>query len=439
MRCTIPEISWHNREPILSVDIHPLSNEFYRLASGGGDSHILIWQMTICENGSVKQELVSDLTRHQKAVNTVRWSSSGQYLASADDDANIIVWQLKNDNIPLLEGETEDKEVWIVHKILRGHKEDIYDLCWSADDSKLFSGSIDNTAILWDLSKGKMDHILSDHKGFVQGVACDPKGQFLATISTDRMCRLFDVTGKQVKARIHKGKLPVPSGHFLFEKESKYFHDDTFKSFFRRLQFTPDGSLLIVPSGHIQADDCKKILNATLIFTMDNWSEPAAVLPLPKQCSTVARCCPILFEHQEDGPEPLVKTPYRMIFAVGADHDVILYDTQQTVPFAWFHQIHYTRLTDLSWSSDGLLLIASSTDGFCALITFAPGELGKPYVKEESEAEENQLDISGCSELISKDENVDINNKLEKEVELKKKPTFITQWIQNTPTKKKMS
>lgn len=52
--------------------------------------------------------------------------------------------------------------------MLRGHKEDIYDLCWSPSNLKLFSGSIDNTAILWDISKGKMDHILTDHKGFVQ-------------------------------------------------------------------------------------------------------------------------------------------------------------------------------------------------------------------------------------------------------------------------------
>lgn len=43
MKCTIPEISWHNRDPILSVDIQPNDNEeFYRLASGGYDCHILV-------------------------------------------------------------------------------------------------------------------------------------------------------------------------------------------------------------------------------------------------------------------------------------------------------------------------------------------------------------------------------------------------------------
>lgn len=70
--------------------------------------------------------------------------------------------------------------------------------------------------------------------------------------------------------RILKGKIPVNSNHFLHDKEVKYFYDDTFKSFFRRLQFSPDGSLLIVPSGHMEGDDCNKVLNATLVFSLDN-------------------------------------------------------------------------------------------------------------------------------------------------------------------------
>ena len=37
----------------------------------------------------------------------------------------------------------------------RGHLEDIYDLCWSADGKFMISGSVDNSAILWDLTKGR--------------------------------------------------------------------------------------------------------------------------------------------------------------------------------------------------------------------------------------------------------------------------------------------
>ncbi|XP_044757850.1 uncharacterized protein LOC123316005 [Coccinella septempunctata] len=399
MKCTIPEISWHNREPVLSVDLHPDVNSSYKLATGGGDSHVLIWVVNIEENGALKQEVISDLKRHQRSVNVVRWSPSGTYLASADDDANIIIWHMKTDNIPSLDDESNDKEVWIVLKILRGHKEDIYDLCWSPNSLKLLSGSIDNTAILWDMQKGKSEQIMTDHKGFVQGVAWDPKSQYIATISTDRVCRIFDTNGKHIKARISKGTLPVSPEHNLYEKEVKYFHDDTFKSFFRRLSFSPDGSILIVPSGLIVPDEGKSI-NCTYIFAVET-NLPAAILPTVKQCSTVVRCCPIYFELREDGPEPYINLPYRILFAIGTDHDIILYDTQQKAPFARFNNIHYTRLTDLTWSSDGLLLIASSTDGFCTLITFEPEELGVQYVKEESETEDSTLNMSILEDKVN--------------------------------------
>lgn len=82
-------------------------------------------------------------------------------------------------------GNTENKEQWTSWKVLRGHIEDIYDISWSPDSNFLISGSVDNTAILWDVQKGRKT-ILLDHKGFVQGVSWDPCNQYVCTISTDR-------------------------------------------------------------------------------------------------------------------------------------------------------------------------------------------------------------------------------------------------------------
>lgn len=44
MKFAIPEISWHNRDPVLSVDIQPKTNasEPLRLATGGTDSHVVV-------------------------------------------------------------------------------------------------------------------------------------------------------------------------------------------------------------------------------------------------------------------------------------------------------------------------------------------------------------------------------------------------------------
>lgn len=50
---------------------------------------------------------------------------------------------------------SKNKENWSLVKLLRGHLEDIYDLCWSPDSSGIISGSIDNSAIVWDVQKGE--------------------------------------------------------------------------------------------------------------------------------------------------------------------------------------------------------------------------------------------------------------------------------------------
>ena len=42
MKCTIPEISWHGRDPVLSIDFQPGDHKINRIATGGTDSHVLV-------------------------------------------------------------------------------------------------------------------------------------------------------------------------------------------------------------------------------------------------------------------------------------------------------------------------------------------------------------------------------------------------------------
>ena len=59
-------------------------------------------------------------------------------------------------------------------------------MCWSRDGLTLISGSIDNSAIVWNVTNGDRIAILKEPKGFVQGVAYDPLGNYYAVMSTDR-------------------------------------------------------------------------------------------------------------------------------------------------------------------------------------------------------------------------------------------------------------
>ena len=69
----------------------------------------------------------------------------------------VLLWTLDIGNTKVESNLCPDdgnKENWSVVKMLQGHLEDIYDLCWSHDSNFIVTGSVDNSAIIWDVQKG---------------------------------------------------------------------------------------------------------------------------------------------------------------------------------------------------------------------------------------------------------------------------------------------
>lgn len=227
----------------------------------------------------IRLDLAADLTRHQRPVNCVRWSPSGEFLASGDDESFIFVWRLKpeSETVNIFDRDDindGDKEIWLTFKILRGHIEDVYDISWSQDSLFLLSGSVDNSAMVWDVQKAKSTAIIKEHKGFVQGVAWDPLNKFLATLSTDRYFRVFDVVTKKNVQRNNKSLLPVAKDSHLFGQNIRLFHDDMLQTYFRRLSFSPDGTLIVVPAGIAEVEgSTAKPIHTTYIYTRCNLKE----------------------------------------------------------------------------------------------------------------------------------------------------------------------
>lgn len=446
MRCVIPEVAYHNRDPVLSIDfqLKAQPGDPLRLATGGSDSHVVIWSVKDGEEGKVEFDCLSDLVRHQRAVNIVRWSPDGSLLASGDDESVIIIWQLKQsvaDGGGLFEeGGAENLENWVVYKMLRFHLDDVYDLAWSPCSQLLLSGSVDNTAIISNVHKNQKAGHLSESRGFVQGVAWNPRHPLLATLSSDRALRLYNATTKKLTAKVHKANLALPmlrpprkkksaavtsgsqpeasaaeattaaaednnedsaaannrnGGEEKGEERSvRLFHDDTFKGFFRRLAWSIDGELLVAPSGVVETDTDTRLTHCTYVFSRCDLSRPALCLPSQDKYTIAVKFCPVFFRlrpiKRKDCPKTKDSTvqpwemyqtafclPYRMIYAVATQNAVMLYDTQQTAPFGRVCNIHYAGLTDLAWSPDGRILFVSSSDGFCSIITFSEGELGE--------------------------------------------------------------
>ncbi|XP_004557936.1 chromatin assembly factor 1 subunit B [Maylandia zebra] len=390
MKVVTCEIAWHNKEPVYSLDFqHSSDGRIHRLATAGVDTTVRLWRVDAGPDGKAVVEFLSNLARHTKAVNVVRFSPNGELLASGGDDAIILLWKL-NDSKELEQAsvfqEDEDaqlnKESWTVVKTLRGHIEDVYDICWTRDGNFMVSGSVDNTAIMWDINKGQKLSILNDHKSYVQGVTWDPQGQYIATLSCDRVLRVYSTHTKKKAFSISKmSSGPLAEGEV---KQYRMFHDDSMRSFFRRLSFTPDGSFLLAPAGCVEIGE--NIMNTTYIFSRKGLKRPVAHLPCPSKATLAVRCCPVYFELRtkkgEDGTVQALpnvfQLPYRMVFAVASEDSILLYDTQQKLPFGLVSNIHYHTLSDLTWSRDGSFLAVSSTDGYCSFLSFSPGELGTP-------------------------------------------------------------
>jgi len=435
MKCVIPEIAYHNRDPVLSVDFQHTDGQPVRLATAGSDTHVVIWGVTQSEEGGVELDCLSDLTRHQRAVNIVRWSPDGSLLASGDDESVIIVWQLRagQGDGGLFDDAQENKENWVVYKMIRFHLDDVYDLSWSPCGQFLLSGSVDNSAIISNVHKNSKVAHFSDSRGFVQGVSWNKKHNILSTLGSDRSCRSYNTTSKKMISKTYKSVLNLknesaqkkkkevkpsdateatnPSDIETVnkqeekkeetkeptkEKEVRLFHDETFKGFFRRLSWSNDGEILVVPSGVIETDGDSKVTHCTWVFSRVDLARPALCLPTKDKYTIAVRFNPKLFALRpvkKASPPPdssstaqpwvaansLFCLPYRMVYAVATQNAIMFYDTQQAAPFGRVSNVHYTGLTDLTWSPCGTIVFASSSDGYCSIITFSAGELGVEY------------------------------------------------------------
>lgn len=396
MRAFTPEISWHNKLPALSIDIsEPLDDEanLHRVATGGNDCRVYIWLIDISgKTSEIDIRIRAGLRRHQKSVGAVRFSSQ-HMLASGDDDGYIYLWKHKDELIEtsdfLNDDGFEDLETWKQQRVLRGHIEDICDLAWSKDGQFLLSGSVDNSAILWDTIKGTKVWCSDLIKGYVQGVAIDPHNQFMAAISSDRTLRIYNFNDRRLLYANRRMNIK--------SKYKAFFCDDTVQTFCRRFEFSPDGQYLIAPTAKMVEREQKKKstddslekgeeivekppkpINVFLVFKRPSFNKPVHYYTTGKEVALCARFCPVLFKIR-DIESNFWGIPYRIIFVVATSRSILLYDSQQQTPIGYISQIHLARITDLAWSNNGRLLMVSSYDGYSTLVTFDKGELGEIY------------------------------------------------------------
>ncbi|KAJ4825948.1 hypothetical protein Tsubulata_011182 [Turnera subulata] len=389
------QINWHDTKPVLTLDFHPISG---LLATGGADYDIKLWVI----NSEQAQKKIptatyqNSLTYHASAVNVLRFSPSGELLASGADGGELIIWKSQS---------TETGQTWKVLKTLSFHRKDVLDLQWSTDSVFLISGSVDNSCIIWDVTKGKKDstaviygsvhQLLDGHFHYVQGVAWDPLAKYAASLSSDRTCRIY-ANKPQAKSKgaeklhyVCQHVITKAEHHITDENKSvktHLFHDETLPSFFRRLAWSPDGSFLLVPAGSYKNSPSSATINTAYIFSRKDLSRqdmPAILLPCASKPVVAVRFCPVAFNLLGSSSAGYFKLPHRLIFAVATLDSLYIYDTESVSPIAMLAGLHYAAITDIAWSSNAQYLAVSSRDGYCTLVEFETNELGSPIAIAE--------------------------------------------------------
>lgn len=173
------------------------------------------------------------------------------------------------------------------------------------------------------------------------------------------------------------------------------FADSFVPSFFRRVACSPDGALVIAPTGIHRPPNAPKLAPGakadpaqagtgnsycTHVFSRDNLASPCVSLVGLEEPSIAVRCCLRPYKLIPHGGESMIPGEYRFVFAVVTLGCVFIYDTQHTHPLAKFAGLHYAPINDAAWSEDGRVLTVCSSDGYLSFFRFEQGALGKLFV-----------------------------------------------------------
>ncbi|KAL6931488.1 uncharacterized protein HGUI_02233 [Hanseniaspora guilliermondii] len=230
-----------------NVSCMRISNDCKFIATGDLQSQILIYQLDqrtpLTSNDTNMNKNVLDpsagkyqLTGHSGPVYAIDFTPCGKYLISCSYDSTIKIWSLQLGGVPLVSYKSHNGPVWDVKcnpngfyfasagsdmtvrvwsfdhiyalRLLVGHISDVSCIEWHTKNSKyLFSGSLDKTVRMWDISDGSCVRIFVNASVITSGVTaikCSNDGKILILGCEDGSLSVWDIRSSKL-LKVMKG------------------------------------------------------------------------------------------------------------------------------------------------------------------------------------------------------------------------------------------
>ncbi|SNS68695.1 WD domain-containing protein, G-beta repeat-containing protein [Ekhidna lutea] len=163
-----------------------LSNDAKTLVGGGVDGNVYLWDLT--DIGSEPTTLInkdqSGNTRNRsRAIESVKFSNSGRYLAYGSEDGRLVIWDMEEDNQ--------------VQPTLTGFRAPITDIEFSPDDRLILGTSTNSQVRVWDMNNlFDLPIVLEDYpgtraQGWVYDADFSPDGAHFVTAAGDGNIRRY--------------------------------------------------------------------------------------------------------------------------------------------------------------------------------------------------------------------------------------------------------
>jgi hypothetical protein len=167
----------------LGADISPDQS---KIVLGGPSRMVKIFST---KDGSV----LFKIKKHTDWVTAAAFSPNGEWLASADRNGGIVIWDADNG----LEIHT-----------LAGHKSAVTSLSWRPDSKVLASVSEDGAAKIWEMQEGKQARTWNPHPSGVLSISYTHDGR-IVTCGRDNQVTAWTADGTKLKSFEFTNELPV--------------------------------------------------------------------------------------------------------------------------------------------------------------------------------------------------------------------------------------